>query len=53
VTGRAAGEAFALAVAPFVLVDAGKGAVALVVARAMRAAGVGHSRVTATSDKVC
>jgi len=37
-TGRAAGEAFGLAVAPFVLVDAVKCAVALPVARAVRAA---------------
>ncbi len=41
VTGRAAGEAFALAVAPFVLLDAAKCAAAALVARAVRSAGLG------------
>jgi biotin transport system substrate-specific component len=41
VTGRAAGDAFALAVAPFVAVDAAKCAVAALVARAVRSAGFG------------
>jgi biotin transport system substrate-specific component len=40
-TGRSAGSAFALAVAPFVLIDLGKCAVAVVVARAVRATGLG------------
>lgn len=40
VTGRAAGEAFALAVAPFVLIDAAKCAAAALVARAVRSAGL-------------
>ncbi len=39
-TGRSAADAFALAVAPFVLVDAAKAAVALGIARALRGAGV-------------
>lgn len=39
-TGRPAGEAFALAVAPFVLVDAVKCAAAVAAARALRAAGL-------------
>lgn len=43
VTGRGAAEAFAIAVAPFLLVDLLKGAVALPVARALRAAGVAAS----------
>jgi biotin transport system substrate-specific component len=42
-TGRPAGEAFALAVAPFVLVDAAKCVAAALVARALRAAGLGHA----------
>lgn len=37
-TGRPAGEAFGLAVAPFVLIDAAKCAAAAVVARALRSA---------------
>lgn len=41
VTGRAAGEAFALAVAPFVLIDAAKCVAAAFVARAVRSAGLG------------
>lgn len=41
VTGKAAAEALRLAVAPFVLVDAGKCAVAILVARGVRAAGFG------------
>lgn len=40
-TSRAAGEAFALAVAPFVLIDMAKCAAAALVARAVRAAGLG------------
>jgi len=40
-TGRAAGEAFAIAVVPFVLIDLAKCAAALLVARALRAAGFG------------
>lgn len=43
VTGRAAAEAFAIAVAPFLLVDLVKGAIAVPVARALRAAGVAAS----------
>lgn len=42
-TGRSAADAFALAVAPFVLVDAAKAAVALGIARALRGAGVAAS----------
>ncbi|MBN1192365.1 MAG: biotin transporter BioY [Coriobacteriia bacterium] len=38
-TGRAAAEAFAIAVAPFILIDAGKCAAAVAVARAVRSAG--------------
>lgn len=41
-TGRPAGEAFALAVAPFILLDAAKCAAAAAVARALRAAGLAH-----------
>jgi biotin transporter BioY len=41
VTGRAAGEAFALAVAPFVAIDAAKCVAAARVARSVRAAGLG------------
>lgn len=41
VTGRAAGEAFRVAVAPFVLLDIAKCAVASAVARGVRAAGLG------------
>lgn len=41
VTGRAAGDAFALAVAPFVALDAAKCAAAALVARAVRSAGLG------------
>lgn len=41
VTGRAAAEAFALAVAPFMALDAAKCAVAALVARAVRSAGLG------------
>ncbi|MHB1323282.1 MAG: biotin transporter BioY [Coriobacteriia bacterium] len=47
VSGRSAAEAFGLAVAPFVLVDAAKGAAALLVARAVRAAGLGDRHRTA------
>lgn len=43
VTGRDAAEAFMVAVAPFVLVDAVKCAVALPVARALRSAGFARS----------
>lgn len=41
VTGRSAADAFAVAVAPFVAIDAAKCAVAALVARAVRAAGLG------------
>lgn len=40
VTGRPPVEAFALAVAPFVLIDFGKGVAGVLVARALRAAGL-------------
>jgi biotin transport system substrate-specific component len=40
-TGRPAADAFALAVAPFVAIDALKAAAALVAARAIRSAGLG------------
>lgn len=40
-TGRPAADAFALAVAPFVVIDMAKAAVALVAARAIRSAGLG------------
>jgi len=43
VTGRAAGEAFALAVAPFLVIDAAKCAAAALVARAVRSAGLAAS----------
>lgn len=45
VTGRGAAEAFALAVAPFVVIDAAKCAVALLVARALRASGLADAPV--------
>lgn len=40
VSGRTIAEAFALAVAPFVLLDSGKAAAAIAIARALRAAGL-------------
>lgn len=43
VTGRPPAEAFALAVAPFVLIDVGKAVAAVLVARALRAAGLADS----------
>jgi len=52
VTGRSGAEAFALAVAPFVLIDLGKAAIAMVVARGVRSAGLGD-RKTAVDARVC
>ena len=43
VTGRAAGEAFALAVGPFIVIDLAKGVVAMLIARGLRAAGLARS----------
>ena len=52
VTGRDTAEAFALAVAPFVLIDLGKAAVAMAVARGVRSAGLGD-REPVVQPQVC
>lgn len=52
VTGRGAAEAFGIAVAPFVVVDVLKAGVALLVARGVRAAGLGDAW-TRPAREVC